>query len=137
MPLTPTFGVQENLYAIRVDGIVDRYDFALTQVENLISSAQADPTQLENQEWIIQMTTMITLLRSASEELQSLNAPTLFADAQTALTQAAEAYSTLADLLAEAVDQLAVERLADATTQIAVGNQLLGAALDEVERLTP
>lgn len=135
--LTPTFGVQENLYVIRVDGITDRYDFALTQVENLVATAQEDPAQLENQEWIIQMTTMITLLRSASEELQSLAAPTFFAGAQTQLTQAANAYVVVADLLATAVEQLESDRLADASAQIEVGNQLLGAALSELERLTP
>lgn len=137
VPLTPTFGVQENLYVIRVDGITDRYNFALSQIENLVARAQNAPALLENQEWIIQMTTMITLLRSAGEELQALATPALFTDVQEQLTQAATAYSAAADLLAEAIDQLQADRLTDANAQIAIGNQLLGAAQSEVDRLTP
>ncbi len=137
VPLTPTFGVQENLYVIRVDGITDRYNFALSQIESLVARAQNAPTLLENQEWIIQMTTMITLLRSAGEELQALSAPAIFSGAQGQLVQAATAYSAAADLLAEAIDQLQAGRLTDANAQIAIGNQLLGAAQSEVDRLTP
>jgi hypothetical protein len=137
VPLTPTFGVQENLYVIRVDGIADRYDFALAQIESLVARAQNAPTLLENQEWTIQMTTMITLLRSAGDELQSLSAPAVFADVQGQLEAAATAYSSAAGLLAEAIDQLQAERLTDANVQVAAGNQLLGSALDEIERLTP
>ncbi len=135
--LTPTFGVQENLYVIRVDGITDRYNFALSQIESLVTRAQNAPALLENQEWIIQMTTMITLLRSAGDELQALAAPAIFSDVQGQLVQAATAYSTAAALLAEAIDQLQADRLTDANAQIAIGNQLLGAAQSEVDRLTP
>lgn len=136
-PATPTFGVQENLYVIRVDGIVDRYDFSLTQIDQLIADAQADPTALEDQEWIIQMTTMITLLRSAGDELESLTPPALFNNVQTQLTQAATAYDNAADLLAAGIDQLQVETLTTATEQINTGDQALTAAQAAIETLTP
>ena len=135
--LTPTFGVRENLYVIRVDGIADRYDFALTQIEGLVSQAQADTTLLENQQWIIQMTTMITLLRSAGDELAGLAVPQLFTAAHQDLLAAATAYTTAADLLAEGIDQLAADTLSQATAQIQAGNTALGAAQTTIERLTP
>ena len=135
--LTPTFGVRENLYVIRVDGIADRYDFALTQIEGLVSQAQADTTLLENQQWIIQMTTMITLLRSAGDELAGLAVPQLFTAAHQDLLAAATAYTNAADLLAEGVDQLAADTLSQATAQIQAGNTALGAAQTAIERLTP
>ncbi|MEZ4621229.1 MAG: hypothetical protein R2867_37800 [Caldilineaceae bacterium] len=137
MAPTPTFGVQENLYVIRVDGITDRYNFALAQVETLIERAQADATLLENQEWIIQMTTMITLLRSAGDELQSLTPPALFADAHAQLRQAATAFTAAADTLANGIEQQQVDTLASANDQINSGNQTLAAAQDAIETLTP
>jgi len=136
-PVSPTFGVRENLYAIRVDGIADRYDFALTQIEGLVTQAQADTALLENQQWIIQMTTMITLLRSAGDELQGLAPPDLFAGAHTDLLTAATAYTAAADLLAEGIDQLQADILAEATAQINAGNIALGAAQTAIERLSP
>lgn len=134
---TPTFGVQENLYVIRADGITDRYDFALTQAETLIAQAQTDATLLENQEWIIQMTTMITLLRSAGDELASLTPPPLFADAHAQLLQAVAAYNTAADRLAEGIDQLEIETLTGAIEQINTGDQAVSLAQATIDTLTP
>lgn len=133
----PSFTVQENLYVIRVDGISDLYNFALTQIESLVAQVEGTPSVINDQDWIIRMTTRITLLRSAGEEIQLLTPPPIFEDAHTQLLQAAVVYGDAADLLTQAVEQTAIESVTAANAQIAVGNQLLGAALDAIEVLTP
>ncbi len=134
---TPIFGVQENIYLIRVDGITDRYDFTLARIEALVSAAQQDQSLLEDQEWIVQMTTMTTLLRAAGEELTTLTPPPLFADAHTQLLQAVTAYNSAADQLTAGVEQAALDALLDASIPVNSGDQSLASAQAAIEALTP
>lgn len=134
---TPVLGVRENLYVIRVDGIVDGYDFTLTKIDDLINQANGDVALLKDRAWIVEMTTAITLLRSTGDEASALTAPPLFADAHAILLEAATAFASAADLLAEGVDQLDTDRLDQAFVQITTGSALLTRAQDAVEEATP
>lgn len=134
---TPVLGVRENLYVIRVDGIVDGYDFTLRKIDDLINQADGDVALLKDRAWIVEMTTAITLLRSTGDEARALTAPPLFADAHATLLEAATAFTDAADLLAEGVDQLDTDRLDQAFAQITTGSNLLTRAQDAVEAATP
>lgn len=134
---TPVLGVRENLYVIRVDGIVDGYDFTLKKIDELISQADGDVALLQDRAWIVEMTTAITLLRSTSDEVQALSAPPIFGDAHAILQDAAAAFTDAADLLAEGVDQLDTERLDQAFARITTGSTLLTRAQTAVEAATP
>lgn len=133
----PVLGVRENLYVIRVDGIVDGYDFTLKKIDELINQADGDVALLKDRAWIVEMTTAITLLRSTSDEVKALSAPTLFSDAHAILQDAATAFTDAADLLAEGVDQLDTERLDQAFARITTGSNLLTRAQAAVEAATP
>lgn len=134
---TSVLGVRENLYVIRVDGIVDGYDFTLKKIDDLINQANGDVALLKDRAWIVEMTTAITLLRSTSDEVGALSAPPLFADAHAILLDAAAAFTGAADLLAEGVDQLNTDRLDQAFAQITTGSTLLTRAQNAVEEVTP
>ncbi|MEZ4867070.1 MAG: SH3 domain-containing protein [Caldilineaceae bacterium] len=129
--------VSENLYTIRVDSIIDSYDFALTKIEGLIGQVQQDTAQLQNREWVVEMTTAITLLRFGANEVRNLTAPSLFTDAHADLAEAAANYVTAADLLAEGLDQNDVEKLDEANAEITVGNSLITRAINKIDVLTP
>lgn len=133
----PVLGVRENLYVIRVDGIVDGYDFALTKIDQLVTQASENEALLQDRAWIVEMTTAITLLRSTGDEVTNLSAPALFADAHADLTAAATAFNNAADLLAEGVDQLDTERLDEAFAEITVGTSLLTRVQNTIATLTP
>jgi len=134
---TPVLGVRENLYVIRVDGIVDGYDFTLRKIDDLISQADGDVALLKDRAWIVEMTTAITLLRSTGDEAKALSAPPLFTDAHATLLEAATAFAGAADLLAEGVDQLDTDRLDQAFAQITTGSNLLTRAQNAVDAATP
>lgn len=134
---TPVLGVRENLYVIRVDGIVDGYDFTLRKIDDLINQADGDVALLKDRAWIVEMTTAITLLRSTGDEANALTAPPLFVEAHATLLEAATAFADAADLLAEGVDQLDTDRLDQAFAQITTGSNLLTRAQDAVEAATP
>lgn len=134
---TPVLGVRENLYVIRIDGIVDGYDFALTKIDQLVTQASENEALLQDRAWIVEMTTAITLLRSTGDEVANLSAPALFADAHTDLTEAAAAFTNAADLLAEGVDQLDTERLDEAFAEITVGTSLLTRVQNAIATVTP
>jgi len=134
---TPVLGVRENLYVIRVDGIVDGYDFALTKIDQLVTQASENEALLQDRAWIVEMTTAITLLRSTGDEVANLSAPALFTDAHTDLTEAAAAFTNAADLLAEGVDQLDTERLDEAFAEITVGTSLLTRVQNAIATVTP
>lgn len=134
---TPVLGVRENLYVIRIDGIVDGYDFALTKIDQLVTQASENEALLQDRAWIVEMTTAITLLRSTGDEVANLSAPALFADAHTDLTEAAVAFTNAADLLAEGVDQLDTERLDEAFAEITVGTSLLTRVQNAIATVTP
>ena len=132
-------GVQENVYVIRVDGIVDGYDFSLTKIDELITRASTNEALLKDQAWIVEMTTAITLLRSNSEEVNSLTPPPLFVAAHATLTQAAATFTTAAGLLEAGITaaQPNIVRLDEALAQITVGTSLLTRAQDAIEAITP
>lgn len=132
-------GVQENVYVIRVDGIVDGYDFSLNKIDELITQASADETQLQDQTWLVEMTTAITLLRSNSEEVNTLSPPPLFAEAHAILTEAAATFTTAAGLLEAGITaaQPNIARLDEAFAEITVGTSLLTRAQDAIEPITP
>lgn len=134
---TPTLGVRENLYVIRVDGIVDGYDFTLTKIDDLVAQAGEDATLLQDRAWIVEMTTAITLLRSTGEEATGLSAPPIFATAHADLVKAAASFTAAADLLAEGVDQLDTARLDEAFAEITTGSNLLTRAQSAIDLITP
>jgi uncharacterized protein YraI len=136
---TRVLGVQENVYVIRVDGIVDGYDFSLNKIDELITQASSDETQLRDQAWIVEMTTAITLLRSNSEEVNTLTPPPLFAEAHAILTEAAATFTTAAGLLEAGITaaQPNIARLDEAFAEITVGTSLLTRAQDAIEAITP
>lgn len=133
----PVFGVRENLYAIRVDSIVDRYNFALSQIRQLVEQARKDNKVVQDRKWVVNITTAITLLQVTGDEVTSLTAPALFTDAHEALVAAAAAYTQAADLLAESVDQVNETQINAAFKQIEAGNEAINSATDQIEALTP
>ncbi|MBX3010212.1 MAG: SH3 domain-containing protein [Caldilineaceae bacterium] len=134
---TVVLGVRENLYIIRVDGIVDGYDFTLSKIDELITQASSDTSMLQDRAWIVEMTTAITLLRSTSDEVRALVAPPLFSDAHAELVNAATSFTTAADLLAEGVDQLNTDQLDAAFAEITIGTSLLTRAENAVTAARP
>jgi len=134
---TTVLGVRENLYIIRVDGLVDGYDLTLNTIDELVTRASANEALLQDSAWITEMTTALALLRSTGDEVGTLSAPALFATPHALLVEAATSFTSAADLLAEGVDALDTDRLDEAFAQITVGTTLLTRVQDEIEDLTP
>ena len=134
---TAVLGVRENLYIIRVDGLVDGYDLTLNTIDELVTRASANEALLQDSAWITEMTTALALLRSTGDEVGTLSAPALFATPHALLVEAATSFTSAADLLAEGVDALDTDRLDEAFAQITVGTTLLTRVQDEIEDLTP
>jgi uncharacterized protein YraI len=134
---TPILGVRENLYTIRVDGIVDGYDFTLNKIDDLVNQAGENVALLQNRAWIVEMTTAITLLRTTSEEVNTLTAPPIFTGAHAILIEAASSFTRAADLLAEGVDQLNTDLLDQAFAEITAGTNRLTRAQNAITAATP
>lgn len=134
---TPILGVRENLYTIRVDGIVDGYDFTLNKIDELVNQAGDNVALLQDRAWIVEMTTAITLLRTTSEEVRTLTAPPIFNGAHAILLEAATSFTRAADLLAEGVDQLNTDLLDQAFAEITAGSNRLTRAQNAVAAATP
>jgi len=134
---TAVLGVRENLYIIRVDGLVDGYDLTLNTIDELVTRASANEALLQDSAWITEMTTALALLRSTGDEVGTLSAPALFATPHALLVEAATSFTSAADLLAEGVDALDTDRLDEAFAQITVGTTLLTRVQNEIEDLTP
>lgn len=134
---TTVLGVRENLYIIRVDGLVDGYDLTLNTIDELVTRASANEALLQDSAWITEMTTALALLRSTGDEVGTLSAPALFATPHALLVEAATSFTSAADLLAEGVDALDTDRLDEAFAQITVGTTLLTRVQNEIEDLTP
>lgn len=134
---TPILGVRENLYTIRVDGIVDGYDFTLNKIDELVNQAGDNVALLQDRAWIVEMTTAITLLRTTSEEVNTLTAPPIFTGAHAILIEAASSFTRAADLLAEGVDQLNTDLLDQAFAEITAGTNRLTRAQNAVAAATP
>lgn len=133
----PVLGVRENLYTIRVDGIVDGYDFTLNKIDELVSQASDNVALLQDRAWIVEMTTAITLLRTTSEEVNALAAPPIFTGAHAILLEAATSFAKAADLLAEGVDQLNTDLLDQAFAEINTGSTRLTRAQSAIDAATP
>ncbi len=132
-----TLGVRENLYIIRVDGLVNAYELTLNTIDALVTQASANEALLQDSAWIDEMTAALALLRATGDEVASLSAPTLFATPHADLVEAAAAFTSAADLLAEGIDQLDTDSLDEAFAEITVGTTLLTRAEDSIEDLTP
>ncbi len=130
-------GVRENLYIIRVDGLVNTYELTLNTIDTLVTQAGANEVLLQDSAWIDEMTTALALLRATGDEVESLSAPTLFATPHADLVEAAAAFTGAADLLAEGIDALNTDSLDEAFAQITVGTTLLTRAENGIEDLTP
>ncbi|MFZ4658429.1 MAG: SH3 domain-containing protein [Caldilineaceae bacterium] len=133
----PILGVRENLYTIRVDGIVDGYDFTLNKIDALVDQAGDNVALLQDRAWIVEMTTAITLLRTTSDEVRTLSAPPIFNGAHAILLEAATSFARAADLLAEGVDQLNTDLLDQAFAEITTGTTRLTRAQNAVTAATP
>ncbi|MCE7986416.1 MAG: SH3 domain-containing protein [Caldilinea sp. CFX5] len=134
---TPILGVRENLYTIRVDGIVDGYDFTLNKIDDLVNQAGDNVALLQDRAWIVEMTTAITLLRTTSDEIRTLTAPPIFTGAHAILLEAATSFTRAADLLAEGVDQLNTDLLDQAFAEITAGTNRLTRAQNAIAAATP
>jgi uncharacterized protein YgiM (DUF1202 family) len=133
----PILGVRENLYTIRVDGIVDGYDFTLNKIDALVDQAGDNVALLQDRAWIVEMTTAITLLRTTSDEVRTLSAPPIFNGAHAILLEATTSFTRAADLLAEGVDQLNTDLLDQAFAEITIGTNRLTRAQNAVAAATP
>lgn len=134
---TSVLGVRENLYIIRVDGIVDGYDFTLNKIDDLVNQAGDNVALLQDRAWIVEMTTAITLLRTTSDEVRTLTTPPIFNGAHAILLEAATSFTRAADLLAEGVDQLNTDLLDQAFAEITAGTNRLTRAQNAVAAATP
>lgn len=134
---TSVLGVRENLYTIRVDGIVDGYDFTLNKIDTLVNQARGNVDLLKDRAWIVEMTTAITLLRTTSDEVKTLTAPPIFTGAHAILLEAATSFTRAADLLAEGVDQLNTDLLDQAFAEITNGTNRLTRAQNAIAAATP
>jgi len=122
---TTSLSVNDKLYLVEANELIARYNTALGTIDQLLKDAADDGTRVRNQQWGDDMTTAVSLIKVTGERVRALKPPSRFLNANIDLVQAAAAYDTAANLLAELVNQADATKSAPAINAITEGNTSL------------
>lgn len=125
---TTPLSVADRLYLLDGAEVTARYTTALAAIDGLVKQTAADATLINNQAWVAEMNTAISLLTVTGDRVRALIPPARFATIHASLVQAATAYNRAAGLLSTAVNQASVAQLEEAVAEITRGNDSLSQA---------
>ncbi len=131
-PLT----ADETLYVDQVNVIAQRLQTTAATVTELIATAAADATLLEDGTWQGQLETAGQVLTRVGEEIRTITAPERFAGAQIDLESAIGSFDQVAELLTQGLADADLTTLQQAVAEFEVGTVLLRARTGAVAVIT-
>ena len=133
LPLT----ADEIDYVDSVNDIQRSFGFAFGEIERLISEVGQDPSLVEDGDWSLELSTAIAILRITAREVDALEPPERFADANVSLVEAADSYRSAADLIGDGVADFDTDIIASAIEQIQAGSAAFESAREAISADSP
>ncbi len=133
----PSLTADEIDYVDTVNSIQRSFSDAFSRIERLISELGEDPTLVDDGDWSLELSTTIAILRISARQIDRLEPPARFAEANASLVEAAASYRAAADLIGQGVVSLDTDVLANAIEQIQAGTVAFDSAQAAILAVLP
>ncbi len=129
--------VAEIAYTLLISTFSQQYSETFSQLGPLLIEAGSNPLLLLDADWKISVAAHLEALQLTGWAVQNMDVPDRFQDIHRDFTQAIEHFDIFGQLLAEGIDEVDMDKLDRATTEILAGTALIDAAAAKINALQP
>jgi flagellar basal body-associated protein FliL len=127
----PTITATEKAYALTIVDQTTTMSKALTELHDLLQNYQ-----LGNDEWTINVATQLAIIRMVYDDAMTLEPPNSMVEIHYKYVQGLKHYHTMTDLLARGIDELDVNLIEQAATEMDTGTDYITEATNLVNDFT-